>query len=103
MITKYDFIRDINKDNPTRDIPQHMPEMAVLYYLVGVRSDVDIYTTSETDGSFGFSISTDEEGKAKSLKEQLNGAHFCCYGSTFHLNARTHKTKVNVTMRQEGS
>lgn len=99
----FEFIRDsINSDSPELDIPKHISEVSVMYRLFAGRSDIDIYA-SVKDDVIGFSILSEKEDDARSLKQMLNGSHYTAYGSTFSIQAKTYKNTVHIDMNREGS
>ena len=94
----YEFIKDnINSDRPEKEIPRHLPQVAVLYYLFNGRPQFDFYT-AEVDGKFGFYILSENDEDIQSLRDSIDKTPFTVYGHTFLVCAKVIKNKVFVYM-----
>lgn len=97
-LTKFDFIKDINADNPTRIFTRFFPQVSVMYYLLKGRSDVDIYAAEDPYGDVQFSVLAEQESSAKEIQQYIEGNHFRVYGTDYMLNASQHKNTVTIRM-----
>ena len=97
-MTKFDFIKDIDTDNPTRIFTRFLPQVSVMYYLIGGRSDVDVYAAEDPYGDVQFSVLAEQESSAKDIQKYIEGNHFRVYGVDFLLHASQHKNTVTIRM-----
>jgi len=102
LISRYEFIKDsISSDNPTHDLSHYYDEMSVLYYLIGGRSDIDIFTGKDK-GKFGFSLLLEKEESASILQTRCNGAKYNVYGESYKIKAKISKPNtVFLTIKKE--
>ena len=96
-MTTCEFVKDINFDNPEKDIPKNYPEISVMYHIFS-GLDTDIFATTDNDGNIKFSILCESVNDAHSLKDRINDSHYHVYGNDYIISAKVRKSTVFISM-----
>lgn len=97
MITTCEFVKEINFDNPGKDIPRNYPEISVMYHVFS-GLDKDIFASTDEDGTIKFSILCDSSDEAHFIKEKINESRYQVYGDDYLINAKVRKSTIFISM-----
>lgn len=99
-MTTGDFVKSITSNNIGEAVLQCFDEIMVLYYMLGNREDIKIYTNS-TNIPASFTVSMNSEKDISKLYNDMNGLDFSVYGEKYVINMTDQKsTSMEVVIER---